>query len=77
MKRVVIQQYRESVDRVRGMVAGLVVPPEGWVRTVRRAIGMSGVQLARRLGVTRAAVSNTEKAEVKGGGNAQGDAADG
>lgn len=43
------------------------MPSEGWIRSVRIALGMSGAQLGRRLGVTRASVSNTEKAELNGG----------
>ena len=67
LKTVVKQQYRENVDRAKHQVAGLFVPSEGWIRTVRTALGMSGAQLGRRLGVTRASVSNTEKAELNGG----------
>jgi predicted DNA-binding mobile mystery protein A len=67
LKTVVIQQYRENVNRVKHKVDGLVVPSEGWVRSVRTALGMSGALLGRRLGVTRASVSNTEKAELNGG----------
>ena len=67
LKTVVIQQYRENVNRAKHQVAGLFVPSEGWIRTVRTALGMSGAQLGRRLGVTRASVSNTEKAELNGG----------
>jgi predicted DNA-binding mobile mystery protein A len=42
-------------------------PPEGWIVTMRKALGMSGAQLARRLGITRAAISHTEKQEMIGG----------
>lgn len=41
-------------------------PPQGWVRTVRSALGMSGQQLGRRLGVTRARISAVENSEVDG-----------
>ena len=40
---------------------------EGWIKIMRQGLGMSGVQLARRMNVTRALVSNTEKAETEGG----------
>lgn len=43
------------------------LPPEGWIATVRKALGMSGAQLAKRLGVTRARVSQAEGAELGGG----------
>lgn len=41
-------------------------PPKGWVRAIRDAIGMTGVQFARRLGVTPQAVSALERSEANG-----------
>lgn len=42
------------------------VPPKGWVRAVRDALGMSGVQFARRLGVRPQTVGAIEKSEASG-----------
>ena len=67
IKKVVAKQYGENVDRAMTQLAGLSMPAEGWIRTVRKALSMSGAQLGRRLGVTRGLVSNTEKAELNGG----------
>ena len=67
LKAVVLQQYRENVNRAKRKVDGLIAPSEGWLRTTRKALGMSGAQLGRRLGVTRSSISNTEKAELNGG----------
>jgi predicted DNA-binding mobile mystery protein A len=39
---------------------------EGWIKLMRQAFGMSGAQLGRKMGVTRALISNTEKAETEG-----------
>lgn len=66
MKSIVIRQYQVMVDTAAESARGISQPPEGWVRTVRKALGMSGAQLARRLGVTRALVSQTEKNELNG-----------
>ncbi|GAC31062.1 transcriptional regulator, XRE family [Paraglaciecola polaris LMG 21857] len=66
MKRLVVKQYRENVNRAREMLDGLSMPSEGWLRTVRKALDMSGAQLGRRLGVTRAAISKREKDELSG-----------
>lgn len=66
-KRAVRQQYRTIVDRAADQVATLRPPSEGWLRTVRRALGMSGAQLGRRMGVSRARIANAEKAELSGG----------
>lgn len=67
VKEAVSTQYRRIVDKAGPAVAGLSVPKEGWLRTVRTALGMTGPQLARRLGVSRNRVSVLERSEVDGG----------
>ena len=67
MKQVITRQYRENVNEARTKLAGVQTPPEGWLGTMRTALGMTGAQLARRMGVTRGAVSSFEKAELNGG----------
>ena len=67
MKQVITRQYRENVNEARMKLAGVQTPPEGWLGTMRTALGMTGAQLARRMGVTRGAVSSFEKAELNGG----------
>ena len=47
-------------------VSRFVPPPKGWIRAIRDALGMSGGQLARRLGVSPQNVEQTEKSEVAG-----------
>lgn len=66
VRDTVRKQYQGIVNRAATQAAGLQVPSEGWVATVRKALGMSGAQLARRLGVSRASVSQTEKKELSG-----------
>lgn len=66
IKSVVNSQYRNIINQAVNQAARLVVPPEGWICTVRKSLNMSGAQLARRLGVTRAQVFKTEKAETSG-----------
>jgi predicted DNA-binding mobile mystery protein A len=41
-------------------------PPKGWVRAIRDALGMSGVQFAARLGVRPQSVEAMEKSEAAG-----------
>lgn len=41
-------------------------PPKGWIRAIRDALGMSGVQLASRLGVRPQTVEAMEKSEAAG-----------
>jgi predicted DNA-binding mobile mystery protein A len=67
MKHIIAKQYRENVNLARKKLEGLAIPSEGWLRTVRKALGMSGAQLGRKLDVTRGAVSINEKAELSGG----------
>lgn len=42
------------------------VPPKGWVRAIRDALGMSGVQYARRLHVRPPSVAALEASEESG-----------
>ncbi len=42
-------------------------PRSGWIRAIRGALGMSQAVLARRLGVSSAAVNKLERAELHGG----------
>lgn len=67
VKTIISSQYREKVNQASAQLKGMALPPEGWLCTVRNALGMSAAALARRLGKTRALVSNTEKAELEGG----------
>ena len=60
------KQYQGIVGHAALQLTDFRVPTEGWVATVRKALGMSGAQLARRLGVSRASVSQTEKKELSG-----------
>lgn len=41
-------------------------PPRGWLRAIRDAIGMTGPQLARRLGITAQSVTDFERSETTG-----------
>ncbi|MDL2408024.1 mobile mystery protein A [Rhizobium calliandrae] len=65
VKRAVRQQYQIIVDTTQG--TNIRTPAEGWIRTVRKALGMSGAQLAKRMGLTRARIAQAEKAELEGG----------
>jgi predicted DNA-binding mobile mystery protein A len=66
VKTVVQQQYQRIVNNAASHAA-LQTPPQGWLRTVRNALGMSGAQLARKMGVTRARIAQAEQAELSGG----------
>ncbi len=57
-----LRQLDERLEKVRELSA-LEPPPDGWVRTLRQAIGMTTEQLASRMKVTRQAVLQLESAE--------------
>lgn len=47
-------------------IGRLDVPPQGWVHTIRTALGMTQSQLARRLGMSASSVSSLEKRDAAG-----------
>ncbi len=49
----------KSVERLRP-------PPKGWIRAIRDSLGMTGAQLAKRLGVRPQTVETIEKSEAAG-----------
>jgi len=61
------RQYMRIVDRAVEQVGSLRIPPEGWLTTMRKALGMSVAQLARRAGVTKAAIYQAERQERERG----------
>ena len=63
---VVVKQYWARVDRAADSLKSVEIPDEGWIRTVRRAMNMSGAALGRLLGKSRASVSQSEKNELDG-----------
>lgn len=65
MKPLIIHQYQQIVDSTARQMT-IQQPSEGWLRTVRQALGMSGAQLARKMGVTRSQISQSEKNELSG-----------
>ena len=60
---------RKNLDRRLKGVGGeaMAVPPYGWLKAIREALGMSSTKVAERMGVTRPRVAAIEKAEVTGG----------
>ena len=67
VKETAKRQYIRIVDNAAEQVVNLKIPREGWLTTMRKALGMSAPQLARRAGVTKAAIYQTERKEREGG----------
>lgn len=69
MKSNIRQQARTRLDRRLSALRTpdqFQPPPKGWIRAIRDALGMSGPQLARRLGIRRQSVEDLEKSEATG-----------
>lgn len=63
MKNLILQQYQHKFDE-NLMIKNIRRPKEGWIRTLRKALGMSSPQLARLLGLGKAQVSQMERMEI-------------
>ena len=69
MKNDTRQRARQRLD---GRLAALKpedrfkAPPKGWIRAIRDALGMTGVQFARRLRIRPQSVDALEQSEATG-----------
>jgi len=60
------QHLDPRLNAIRPLLRVLAPPPKGWIRAIREGLGMTAVQLARRLGVTQATLSTLEGSETRG-----------
>ncbi len=64
-RRLEVARLDEHFDSIRADSRDIRrVLPRGWIHTIRTALGMSAAQVAKKLGVTRAAVYQLENREV-------------
>lgn len=69
MKKNFQKLMREQVQEVLNNYMGLVsqpIPKQGWIRTIRDALGMSTAVLAKRLACQKSNVTTIEQRERKG-----------
>lgn len=59
------QQLNDKMNKLIGL-QNLIVPPIGWIKTIRSGIGMSMEQLGKKLSITKQAVMDIEKREKVG-----------
>lgn len=64
MKHMVREQYQAKLDLLLNLPK-VSRPKEGWIRVLRKALGMSSPQLARRLGISKSQASQMERMEVE------------
>lgn len=68
VKETVRRQLRKQIEFAASAPAKDLRPPsEGWIAAMRGALGMSGAQLGKRLGLSRGRISQAENAENDGG----------
>jgi len=63
--KLVRMQLQTTLARFQPLLDASI-PPRGWIRAIRDALGMSGRQLAMRVGVTKQWASFIEKQELDG-----------
>jgi predicted DNA-binding mobile mystery protein A len=63
-KLVIRQQLDKTMASLKA--ANIQVPVKGWIRAIREALGMSGKQLAQRLGVSQPRIPRLEQDELTG-----------
>ena len=64
MKQIVRDQYRSKINQLID-IKQINRPKEGWIRTLRKALGMSSPQLAVRLNISKSQASQMERMEVE------------
>lgn len=57
------EQVRTQVANAAAALADISIPRQGWIKSVRIALGMSGAALSRRLGGGRTRAANLERYE--------------
>ena len=69
MKQIFKKMMREQIQAGLNNLAELAnkpAPKGGWIYTIRHALGMSGTQLAKRLGCTQSNITALERREKAG-----------
>ncbi len=61
-KQIAREQHSRLVEQA-DQLANITQPKQGWIRTVRSALGMSGAALSKRLGGHRTTASYLERSE--------------
>lgn len=64
-KTLQIEQLDEKMQELK-FLAHIFLPAKGWIRSIRKTIGMSQLQLAKKLSVTNQSIHELEKREEDG-----------
>lgn len=66
VKETARRQFVRISNRAAKQFGTSQTPSEGWIATLRKALGMSGAEVAARMGVSRNAVYQAERNEREG-----------
>ena len=69
MKPTIRNRARDRLDKkleALGPLDRFAVPPKGWIRAIRDAIGMTGAQLGKRVGTSPQGILGLERSEAGG-----------
>lgn len=64
MKPLIRNQYAAKFDQLIDL-QDLICPKEGWIRTLRKALGMSSPQLAKHMNISKSQASQMERMEIE------------
>ena len=65
-KQIAREQYSKLINQA-AVLTNIPQPEEGWIKSMRSALAMSGAALSKRLGGHRSTVSYLERSELDGG----------
>lgn len=63
--KLLFHQLSDKMDKLTVM-RNVVAPQMGWVKTIRKGVGMTMEQLGKRLSVSKQAIQDMENREIKG-----------
>jgi predicted DNA-binding mobile mystery protein A len=63
---MVQEQYKDIANSTLKLNERITTPSEGWVRSIRKALGMSGAQLGERVKLSKNRISVLERREMEG-----------
>lgn len=65
VKKLQIQHLNDRMEKF-SILSNVAVPPNGWTKAIRNALGMSLQQLGNRLSITRQSAQDIERREKDG-----------
>lgn len=65
IKELVVKQYRDIIDIAAQKTLHLTTPPEGWLRTNRKALKMPAKIILERAGIKKVSYTVLKKQSLK------------